>query len=190
MQTINKPRTAIQQTWDNTAFFSSTEDPQIASTVEALKADIGKIEADCQFFSAIAPTAETLDPSKYAELIDQISAIHQHRCTLSEKLSNVSTYISTALSVDTQDAAAKSWKPILQKLGGDLTEALTPLNVFLIRTSEDFIAALLQNPELSELAFYLQHARKLKDQLLSVPEEQLITALATSGLHTLSLIHI
>ena len=185
MQTLSKPCTAsIRTTWDNTAFFSSTQDPKVATTIETLRADIAQIQADCKPFIDLADKAETIQPADYSDLIDQIRPIHQHRRALSKQLGNTYTYISSALSVDTQDADAKTWMPILQKLSADLTESLTPFNVFLIRTPEDFIDTLLKDPELAELSFSLRHARQHKEQLLSVPEEQLITALATNGLHT------
>ena len=185
MQTIEKPRTAaLQQTWDNTAFFSSTSDPKIAETVEKLKTDIADIGTACEPFATQVATAETIDPSEYDAIVEKIRPVHQKRMAIVKQLGNVSTYISTALSTDTQDAAAKTWMPILQKLGADLKEGMTPFDVFLTRANESFIQALLKEPELIEISFLVHHSRKLKDQLLSVPEEQLITALATNGLHT------
>ena len=185
MQTLDKPRTAaLRQIWDNTTFFSSTSDPKIADTVEQLKADISEIGTACEPFIALVETAETIGPSEYDSLTGQIRSIHLKRRALLKQLGNVRTYISAALSTDTQDTDAKTWMPILQKLGADLEESMTPFNVFLIRASEPFIDALLEDSELAETAFLIHHARKHKDQLLSVPEEQLITALATSGLHT------
>ncbi|MGB5916849.1 MAG: M3 family oligoendopeptidase, partial [Phormidesmis sp.] len=123
-------------------------------------------------------------PDDYTDLIGKILAIHQQRTALSQQMGNLSTYIYTALSTDTQDASANTWMPILQQLSADLSQALTPLNVFLTRASEAFITPLLADPVLSETAFLIHHQRQLKDQLLSVSEEQLITALATNGLHT------
>ena len=180
--TVRPPASAFPQVWDNSQFFSGTDDPRIASTVETLKVDIAKIAADCQPFMAAIETTDTLKPEGSA-LIDQARAIHRQRRDIQQRLGNVSTYIYTALSTDTQDASANTWMPVLQKLSADLSEALTPYNVFLLRTSEDFIAALLSDPDYAENAFSIHHSRKLKDQLLSVAEEQLITGLATSGLH-------
>ena len=74
--------------------------------------------------------------------------------------------------------------PILQKLSADLEEVTTPFNIFLLRAPDALIDKLLQEPELAELDFLLHHNRQHKDQLLSISEEQLITALATNGLHT------
>ncbi len=175
--------TVLRQTWDNTAFFASTSDPSIATTIEALQADIASIAIACHPFLAAIETAETIQPSDYAPLTDKVRNIHQQHKALRQTLDNLDTYISTAFSVDTQDEQANSWIPIIQKLSADCAEAMTPFNVFLLRASDDFIAHLLADPTLSETAFLIRHRRQLKDQLLSVAEEQLITGLATNGLH-------
>lgn len=179
--TVRLPASAsLPQVWDNSQFFSGTDDPAIATTLETLQADIANIRAACLPFIA---TADASSPAKSTDLIDQASATYQQRQDIQKRLGNVNTYIYTALSTDTQDASANTWMPILQKLSADLSEALTPYNVFLLRASEDFITALLSTPNLTETAFSIHHSRKLKDQLLSVAEEQLITGLATNGLH-------
>ncbi len=186
--TLPTPSTSLRQTWNNAHFFTSTSDPLIASTLETLKSDIARIGTACEFFTALIPSAETsaeiIAESEYESLINQIRDIHQQRQVVSDRLGNVSTYIYTALSTDTQDPSASTYKPMLQKLGADFAEVMTPFNVFLMRASDRFIHALLADPALSELSFFIHHQRKLKDQLLSVAEEQLITALATNGLHT------
>ncbi len=184
MQTLSPLSTTYPNTWDNTQFFSSTADPAIATTIEQLQTDIDAIATACEPFTDLAATAETIDPTDYTCLIDQIRPVHLQRNRVLKQLGNVNTYIYTALSVDTQDADANTWMPILQKLSADLSEGMTPLNVFLQRASEDFITALLSDPALSEIDFLLRHSRKEKDFLLSVAEEQLMTALATNGLHT------
>ncbi|EDX84610.1 Peptidase family M3 [Synechococcus sp. PCC 7335] len=184
MQTLNRLATAYPTTWNNARFFSSTADPLIATTVDQLRQDIDAIATACQPFTAKVVTAEAIEPSDYAALIEQIRPIHLQRNDVHKRLGNVSTYIYTALSIDTQDANANSWMPILQKLSADLLEGMTPFNVFLQRASEDFITALLADPALSEIDFLLHHSRKEKDFLLGVAQEQLITALATNGLHT------
>jgi oligoendopeptidase F len=173
MQTLSPLPTTYPTTWDNAQFFTSTADSAIATTIQQLQNDIDAIATACKPFSELVATAETLHPTDYTRLIDQIRPIHLQRNHTLKQLGNVNTYIYTALSVDTQDADANTWMPILQKLSADLLEGMTPLNVFLQRASEEFITALLCDPALSEIDF-----------LLSVAEEQLMTALATNGLHT------
>lgn len=177
---------AFPQIWDNRHFFSGTDDPVIATAVEALKTDVAALKTACLPFAStieLLEIAGAIALAEYPALTDQVRAIYQQHSQVLERLGNVRTYISTALSTDTQDANANSWMPKLQKLSADLSEAMTPFDVFLLRADEPFITALLADPGLSESAFYIRHRRKLSAQLLSVAEEQLITALATSGLH-------
>lgn len=187
--TATLPTTAaltLSHTWDNSHFFTSTDDPRIPAAIDTLSLDIAELSTACLPFTAAIATAEILgekDDSEFSQLIEQIRAIHLRRQAVVERLSNVSTYIYTALSTDTQDPSANTQKPILQKLSADLSEATTPLDVFLLRASDRFITALLSDPALAELTFSLHHRRKLKAQLLSVAEEKLITGLATNGLH-------
>ena len=169
--------------WDNTQFFLGTDDPKIAATVEVLKADIQSISERCQPFSLLAEMAEEVSSDDYAALTSQIQTIHLERTVLNKKLGNLSTFVYTALSTDTQAPHASTWKPILQQLSAEFSQAMTPLTVFLTRASELFITHLLADPSLAEMAFSVHHQRQLKDQLLSVSEEQLVTGLATNGLH-------
>ena len=183
MQTATRPNT-YSLLWDNSQFFTGTDDPKITAAVEDVKDAIAILTTQCQPFTLLAELAEDVSPDDDTDLIGKIRTIHQQRTELNKNLVNLSTYIYTALSTNTQDPHASTWKPILQQLSAELSQALTPLNVFLTRASEVFISHLLADPALAETAFLIHHQRQLKDQLLSVSEEQLITGLATNGLHT------
>jgi oligoendopeptidase F len=175
---------SLHQTWDNSAFYTDSSDPRIATTVTELKGAIAALAEICAPFTAYIATAETLPPDQFDGLIAQVRTIHQQRTEISKKLGNLRTFISSILSVDSQDASASACKPTLKQLGAEISQATTALDVFLTRASEDFIQALIADPDLAELSFSIQHSRKLKDQLLTVAEEQLVTGLAVNGLHS------
>ena len=183
MQTTVRPIT-YPQIWNNSQFFTGTDDPKIASTVEDIRDKITDLATACEPFTLLAEVADTVSSDEDDDLIAKISAIYEQRRTLSKQRGNLSTFIYTALSADTQDPHANTWMPILQKLGADLEQALLPLDIFLLRASDRFITNLFASPAMTDAAFLIHHQRQLKDQLLSVSEEQLITALSTSGLHT------
>ena len=127
----NPSATALRQTWDNSQFFlpgltiRRSQPPQIRSKLRSL---ISAPPAPPS--PELIETADTLPAEKDAELIASIRNIHEQQKTLRKKLGNLSTYIYTALSVDTQDAHANCWMPIIQKLSADLSEAMTPYSVF------------------------------------------------------------
>ena len=174
----------LRQTWDNSAFYTNSDDPRIATTIEALKGAIAALAEICAPFSDRIATAETLPKDQFNGLIAEVRAIHRQRTDISKKLGNLRTFIASILSVDSQDARASACKPTLQQLGAEVSQATTALDVFLTRASDDFIQALIADPDLAELSFSIQHSRKLKDQLLTVAEEQLVTGLSVNGLHS------
>jgi oligoendopeptidase F len=175
---------ALPQTWDNRQFYSGSDDPRIAADVERLKTAIADLAQHCAPFNPYIATAETLAVAHFADLLQQVRTVHQRRTEVSNQLSNLRTFIASILSVDAQNARAREWKPALQQLGAEFSQATKALEVFLTRVHDDFIQRLIQDPLLEELRFSLEHERRLKDQLLSLDEEKLLTGLAVNGLHS------
>ncbi|MEO1590668.1 MAG: M3 family oligoendopeptidase [Cyanobacteria bacterium J06632_22] len=174
---------AVRLTWDNTHFFTDSQDPRIKKTVQQLEADIAELKVACQPYSERLEMAATLPEADYSDLIEKIKRVHKLRVDVIERLRNVSTFIYTRLSVDAQDGGANAWQGKLQQLSATLDQAMKPLQVFLIRVSDAFITALVSDPVMAEVAFLLRCDRKRQTQLLTVPEEQLISGLSVTGLH-------
>jgi len=179
--------TQLQQTWDNRQFFSGSDDPRIATVVDQLKQDIQLLGDRCLPFIDCIDRAEGFVPGENPEVeavMGAIASIHRQRIAVIEQQSNLGVFISSSLSVDTQDKHAAAWLPTLQQLGAERSQALQPLNLFLMRVPDAFITTLLAQPGMDDLAFYLTHQRRRRDFLLSVAEEKLITGLAVNGLHS------
>jgi oligoendopeptidase F len=172
----------LQQTWDNRHFYANSADPRIATTVEELKGAIATLATTCATFNARIETAETLPESEFDALITQVRTCHEQRTAIAIKLSNLYSFIGFTLSVNAHDAPASAWKPTLQQLNAEFSQATKALDVFLTRVPDGLIDRLIQDPILNELSFSLKHERQLKDQLLSLPAEKLITGLAVTGL--------
>ena len=173
----------LRQTWDNAHFFKGTDDPQITAAIAQIKDTVTQLTADCAPFKQYIETAETLPESEFAPLLADLRRIHQTRTALSMQLGNVRTYISTALSVDAKDTHGSTLMPQIQQVGAELSQALKPMDVFLNRVRPEFVETLTADPVMAEIGFLLTHQRKLRDQLLSVAEESLITGLSVTGLH-------
>lgn len=174
----------FHQTWDNQAFFKGTDDPKITTAITDIREAISQIAAACAPFTQQIQTAETLPEAKFAPLLEVLRSIHQTRTAVIIQLGNVRTYVSTALSVDAKDVNASTLMPTIQQVGAELSQAMKPMDVFLNRVSPEFVSILIADPVLAEIGFLLTHQRLLKDQLLSVTEESLITGLSISGLHS------
>lgn len=172
----------LQQTWDNSYFYTGSDDPQIAATVDRLKTEVKTLADLCAPFGEFIETAESLAASQFEGLLAQVRAAHQQRTDTAKLLGNLRTFIASILSVNSRDAKASEWKPTLQQLGAEISQATKALDIFLLRVNDDFMDALGADPVLEELRFSLWHQRRLNDQLLSLAEEKLITGLAVNGL--------
>lgn len=174
----------VRLTWDNTHFFTDINDPRIGETAQHLTSEIAELRTACQPYAELLQGADPLPQEDYGDRIANIKQIHQRRIAVAEALRNVSTFVRSRLSVDATESAASTWQGKLQQLGSALDQAMKPLQVFLIWVDDDFIQALVSDPVMAEVAFSLACDRKLQNQLLSVPEEQLISGLSVNGLHS------
>ncbi|MGF1521130.1 MAG: M3 family oligoendopeptidase [Leptolyngbyaceae cyanobacterium] len=172
----------LQQTWDNSHFYTGSDDPRIATTVAELKAAIATLTDHCAPFTQAIEAAETLPAEQFDPLLGQARTVHQQRTNLTKQLGNLQTFIASSLSVNSRDAKASEWKPTLQQLSAEMSQATKALDVFLVRVNDAFIQKLISDPILAELSFSIQHQRQLKDQLLSIAAEKLVTGLGVNGL--------
>jgi oligoendopeptidase F len=174
----------LKQTWDNSQFYTNSDDPRIVTTVGQLKDAIATLANTCATFNPLITTADTLSSAQFDPLIAQVRTSHADRTAITKKLWNLQTFISSILSVNARDARASEWKPTIQQLSAEFSQATKALDVFLTRAPAAFIDRLLEDPALKELRYTLQHQRQRQDQLLSLPEEKLITGLAVNGLQS------
>ncbi len=167
--------------WDNTAFFSDSEDPQIAITVDALRGNISSLANQCEQFATLIdkPPAVTEFPS----IVEQLAKAYQQQVSIGRKLGNTSMFIHCCLSVNARDAAASTWLPTLQQLGAQLENATHPMFGYLARADNSLIELMSDHSTLNELSFQIQQLRSMSDQLLPVEQEQLLTRMAVTGLH-------
>ncbi len=173
---------AIRQTrWDNSAFFSNSDDPKIATAVETLRTDITALSTHCEQFTALIDKPPVSD--EYPTIIEQLEEAHRQQLLISRSLGNTSMFIHCCLSVNARDSAASTWLPTLQQLGAQLKNATHPMFGYLARADEQIIQSMTQNSVLEELSFQVQQLREMGDQMLPVEQEQLLTRMAVTGLH-------
>ncbi|HHQ4652250.1 TPA: M3 family oligoendopeptidase [Aeromonas hydrophila] len=95
---------------------------------------------------------------------------------------NCQTYGYNRLSRDGRDEAARVLLSRGQQLQASLAQLCKPVTLFWVRAPEEQVRALLQDPELFELAYAIRHDRRQQDQWLSLESEQLIAGLSVDGL--------
>ncbi|MFM4857046.1 M3 family oligoendopeptidase [Aeromonas hydrophila] len=95
---------------------------------------------------------------------------------------NCQVYGYNRLSRDGRDEAARVLLSRGQQLQASLTQLCKPVTLFWVCAPEEQVRALLQDPELFELAYVIRHDRRQQDQWLSLESEQLIAGLSVDGL--------
>jgi len=173
----------LQTRWDNSKFFLSSDDPALGQTIETLRSEIEQLNTACQPFAEyILPDKQPLSKD-YSSIVSKLADVYQQQEAIGNKLGNASMFLGSCLSVNARDAAAATLRPTLQQLGAALRNSVHSLWGFLARADETMIEAVLQHEKLADLEFHITQLRATSDQLLPIEQEQLLTGIATTGLH-------
>ncbi|WP_342058001.1 M3 family oligoendopeptidase [Aeromonas sp. OTU364] len=129
--------------------------------------------------SLLASLPETRDINALRHLL---RAIRRQANAVRRQAWNSQTFAYNRLSRNGRDEAARVLLSRGQQLQVRLAQLVKPVALFWLNAPEDQVRALLQDPELFELAYLIRHDRRLQDQALSLESEQLIEGLAVDGL--------
>ncbi|MGE6208791.1 M3 family oligoendopeptidase [Aeromonas media] len=129
--------------------------------------------------SLLASLPETRDINALRHLL---RAIRRQTNAVRKQAWNSQTFAYNRLSRNGRDEAARVLLSRGQQLQARLAQLVKPVALFWLNAPEDQVRALLQDPELFELAYLIRHDRRLQDQALSLESEQLIEGLAVDGL--------
>ena len=175
--------TKLQTRWDNSRFFYGSDDPALGQSIETLRTDIEQLSVDCKPFAELILPDQQPHPDDYSRIVTQLADIHQQQEAIGNKLGNASMFISSCLSVNARDTTAATLQPTLQQLGAAFGSSIHSVEGFLARADDAIIEAVLQHETLADLEFHITQLRATRDQLLPVEQEQLLTGIATTGLH-------
>lgn len=153
--------------WDLAIAYESLSDPKISQDMKIAKEKV----AD---FAALDPT-DLGDLMKAIALSDQLTII----------VRTLFSYANCLSSVDASDDGAKKLAGSVDKLFSEFEQAFNPFIQALIHLNDDeFNTVLAGNAELGELEAYrfkLERERLKRNRLLSVAEEQLLSAMNVDG---------
>ncbi|MGR5145716.1 M3 family oligoendopeptidase [Photobacterium alginatilyticum] len=153
--------------WDLSIAYESLSDPKISQDMKTAKEKV----AD---FAVLDPTALG-DLMKAIALKDQLTII----------VRTLSSYANCLSSVDASDDGAKKLAGSVDKLFSEFEQAFNPFIQAVIHLNDDeFNTVLAGNDDLGELEAYrfkLERERLKRNRLLSVGEEQLLSAMNVDG---------
>ncbi|WP_429173122.1 M3 family oligoendopeptidase [Aeromonas rivipollensis] len=146
----------------------------------AIDADFQRAaEGLTEIANLLASLPETRDINALRHLL---RAIRRQANAVRTQAWNSQTFAYNRLSRNGRDEAARVLLSRGQQLQARLAQLVKPVALFWLNAPEDQVRALLQDPELFELAYLIRHDRRLQDQALSLESEQLIEGLAVDGL--------
>lgn len=175
MNTDNLPR------WDNTTEYPSFNSREFAADLEKFKTLTAKIETNLKSFSpALAQPEATLSPQALEGLQETLNIYSDALMYLS----NLSAYAGLEFSLDSKNVDAEKMNSYLNKDMNSLLQiAITPLNLFLSKTSEENFNNFFKADKIKDYAFYFSRLRMKKDHMLTEKEETIMSTLNKDG-HT------
>ena len=168
-------------TWDNSNEYNSLDSDEIKNDLFLANKNILQIEKlSCTIHESIL-NLEKLKIESIKETVytcQQVSILYESTSIL---ISNVSVYANCLASVEGKNDSAKKMLSKVQELFSKLEQASNPQKIFLSLISEEFIQLYLDHEETKHQKFNIYNQRSQKDYLLSLPEENLSTALSVTG---------
>ncbi|MGF1704161.1 M3 family oligoendopeptidase [Photobacterium makurazakiensis] len=149
--------------WDLSIAYKDLDDP--------------KIDLDLSNVAQRLVQFNSLSVDSIPDLANALSLDHD----LSIVVSTVSNYANCILSVDATNVPAKQLSGRVDKLASELEQAFNPFLQAVINLEATAYETLLAGEGLLPYRFQLDRERLLKDQLLSVEEEQLLSAMNIDG---------
>jgi oligoendopeptidase F len=168
--------------WDNTNIYLNLNDPKIEVDISKIEKGIMEIEEHKKFFNHLISEMEHGRFSECFSNIELIRNVCKLELDLSIILYTLGTYGHTSMSVDTQNAKAKTLNNKVNALSVKFSKAYKAIYISLLRAPSDFIQEFLKDPRVEEMSFILNYERKQNDFLLPVSEEVLLTGFSLDGL--------
>lgn len=167
--------------WDNTTEYPSFTSKEFNDDLAYLDKAIAKIESNLKNFEAqLANPEEPLSPAVLEGLQETLFTYSEAKIIFY----NVSSYSSFELSLDSKNVEAEKMYSFINKdLYSKFDIAITPLNLFLSKTSEDNFNKFFKAEKIKDYAFHYSRLRLKKDHLLSKKEEAIMSTLKKDG-HT------
>ncbi|MEO2176000.1 MAG: M3 family oligoendopeptidase [bacterium] len=155
--------------WNLTSEYSDVNDELISTDLDSLTGIFDKVEK--------------LNESLSADNVDTAQQVYKLSIQASTLLSNVSTFASCLLSVDSQDEPAQHLNGKLQSHRKRFGDLFKPLSQFQDSADAEVIDNYLSDPEVAPSAFLVRHGRECRHENLTLDEESLVNGLSQDGIH-------
>lgn len=183
------PRGVQGVAWDLSDEYPAADAPELRQDLARLDALQDEIEQANAVLMALLGDAETLTVPEAAAGIGAARRAFALAEEGGRLLHDPHVYANCRLSVDSGDEAALVLMGRLQAREKRFAELTEPLSQFLDRVPDDVIEAYLGDEATAHARFEVEHSRKRRHEILSLSEENLVTALGQDGIHAWGRLH-
>jgi len=169
--------------WDLSSEYSSATAPELESDLKELEHLLDQIEKANQSLVDVLPKIELLELDGAQTLIQCAREIYSQFEQASVLLHDTHTFANCLLSVDSQHPDAQKLEGRLQQYSKRFEVAHEPLGQFLDLVNEPIIDCYLDDPETRSSEFKVRRSREKRHELLSLKEENMVSALSQDGIH-------
>ena len=167
--------------WDTSAEYQSLEHPGFQADLQAAQQLSATIKTQAATLAPLIERATKLTDAETATAVETCKSIFASWEQANRTIANLNTYVSCLLSVDAKHDAAKVLASRIAVLWAELDQAGKPWTLFLTLAPDSLVEMYLNGEKSSSHRFTVMQARRLRDQLLSLPEEDLISGLGVDG---------
>jgi oligoendopeptidase F len=171
--------------WRLTDEYASIDAVELEEDIRMATESMDRIAFISKPIAEMLPKARnlSLQEVKASGLLPVLEEVNKLRWDSSVLMRNVYTYANCIGSVDGSHEAAKRLVARMSELFARHTQALQPASLFLEQVPDEVADAYLAlSAETGHNAFLLGHSRKLRDHLLSLEEENMLSAYEVPGI--------
>ncbi len=172
--------------WDLSHEYTSPSDSQIQADLREFTSILDRVAEENSAILAVIDRIDSMSSSERSGAIEAARNVQDLSEKASKFLGNPSTFANCLLSVDGNDDNAKTLEGSLIEYRVKFSELMQPLSQFLNLVPDDVIDEYLDDERASASEFQVRHTRARRHELLSLDEENLVSALGQSGIHAWS----
>lgn len=183
--TTAQPAVITGPAWDLSDEYASLSAPELEADLVRAKADIEVIVAKGKVVAEALGRAKgmTLDEVEEAGILGALEEINKIGLGVRVLLGNVATYANCIASVDSTKEEAKKLSAQMGELYAKRSQAEAPAMLFLQLCRDDVAEKYLALSEQTAVTrFEVGHSRKLRDNALSLSEENMLSSYSVPGI--------
>ncbi len=172
----------MKAVWDNTNVYLDFSDPAIASHEQFVDLVTAELNRRSPYYKNVLVELENQKSDSLFTNIEEIVSLYRKYLDAFIHVSTIHNYSSTAISINTKNEVAKNLQDRINKRIVELSNAIKPIHLAIVKAPIEFVNQFLNDPRVSELKFSLSKERFFADHLLSVEGETLMSSLSIDGL--------